>query len=186
MCINLMPCCGFHEYLCQKWHGSKFDSGMGTERRNMKINTKIFGEIEVSEVKIITFADGIIGFPDLKRFVLLHDEERGDKAGIRFLQSLEEPGFAMPVMNPLDVKPDYNPVVDDELLAAAGNVTQENLLVLVTVSIPGDLKQMSVNLQGPFVINTEESRGCQLILEGGDYPVKFPIYDILQSGKEEV
>ena len=78
----------------------------------MKINTKIFGEIEISKDKVITFQDGIIGFPDLKRFALLHDEERGDNAGIRFLQSLEEPGFAMPVMNPLDVKPDYEPVVD--------------------------------------------------------------------------
>lgn len=63
----------------------------------MKINTKVFGEIEISEDKIIIFQDGIIGFPDLKRFALLHDMERGDNVGIRFLQSLEEPGFAMPV-----------------------------------------------------------------------------------------
>lgn len=152
----------------------------------MKINTKIFGEIEISEDKVITFQDGIIGFPDLKRFALLHDEERGTNAGIRFLQSLEEPGFAMPVMNPLDVKPDYEPEVDDELLAAAGRVTPDNILVLVTVSIPGDLTRMSVNLQGPFIINIEENRGCQLILESGNYPVRFPIYDILQSGKEGV
>ena len=152
----------------------------------MKINTKIFGEIEISKDKVITFQDGIIGFPDLKRFALLHDEERGDNAGIRFLQSLEEPGFAMPVMNPLDVEPDYEPVVDDELLAAAGNVTPENLLVLVTVSIPSDLKRMSVNLQGPFIINIEEHKGCQLILENGNYPVRFLVYDILQAGKEGV
>lgn len=150
----------------------------------MKIHTKIFGEIEISEEKVIIFQDGIIGFPDLKRFALLHDEERGDKVGIRFLQSLDEPGFAMPVMNPLDIKPDYDPEVDDELLAAAGRVTPENLLVLVTLSIPGDLTRMSVNLQGPFIINIEERRGCQLILDGGNYPVKFPIYEILQAGKE--
>lgn len=149
----------------------------------MKINTKIFGEIEIAEEKIIIFRDGIIGFPELKRFALLHDEERGSGAGIRFLQSLEEPGFAMPVMNPLDVKPDYDPEVDDELLTGAGNLTPENLLVLVTVSIPGDLKKMSVNLQGPFVINIDECKGCQIILDNGSYPVKFPIYDILQAGK---
>ena len=105
----------------------------------MKINTKIFGEIEISEDKVVTFQDGIIGFPDMKRFALLHDEDRGAGAGIRFLQSLDEPGFAMPVMDPLAVKPDYDPEVDDELLASAGNITEDNLLVLVTVSIPGDL-----------------------------------------------
>ncbi|MCI9436815.1 MAG: flagellar assembly protein FliW [Lachnospiraceae bacterium] len=149
----------------------------------MKIHTKVFGEIEIDEAKIITFKNGIIGFPELKKFALLHDEERGTGAGIRFLQSLEEPGFAMPVMNPLDVKPDYDPEVDDELLASAGNLTPENLLVLVTVSVPSDLKKMSVNLQGPFVINIDECKGCQIILDNGSYPVKFPIYDILQAGK---
>lgn len=149
----------------------------------MKINTKIFGEIEISDDKIIFFENGIIGFPDLKRFVLLHNEEQGVNAGIRFLQSVDEPAFAMPVMDPLAVKPDYDPEVNDELLSGAGKVTPENILVLVTVTVPSDLKKMSVNLQGPFVINVEEHKACQIIVENGDYPVKFPIYDILHSRK---
>ena len=149
----------------------------------MKIHTRIFGEIEIAEEKIITFENGIIGFPDLKRFTLLHDEARGTDAGIRFLQSIEEPGFAMPVMDPLIVKPDYDPEVNDELLAAAGKITPENLVVLVTVTIPKDLTKMTVNLQGPFVINAEEHKACQVIVEGQDYPVKFPVYEILRTRK---
>lgn len=149
----------------------------------MKIATKFFGEIEISDDKIITFENGIIGFPELKHFALLHDEERGVEAGIRFLQSIEEPGFSMTVMNPLAVKPDYDPEVEDSLLASVGKITAENLLVLVTVSIPGDLKKMSVNLQGPIIINAEEHKGCQIIVENGAYPVKFPVYEILQAGK---
>ena len=89
----------------------------------MKIKTKFFGEIEISDDKIITFENGIIGFPELRRFALLHDEEKGVDVGIRFLQSVEEPGFSMPVMNPLVVKPDYDPEVEDELLASAGNLS---------------------------------------------------------------
>ena len=149
----------------------------------MKIHTRIFGEIEIAEEKIITFENGIIGFPDLKRFTLLHDEARGTDAGIRFLQSIEEPGFAIPVMDPLIVKPDYDPEVNDELLAAAGKITPENLVVLVTVTIPKDLTKMTVNLQGPFVINAEERKACQVIVEGQDYPVKFPVYEILRTRK---
>lgn len=149
----------------------------------MKITTKIFGKIEIADEKVITFENGIIGFPELKRFALLHDEEKGTNVGIRFLQSLDEPGFAMPVMDPLVVKPDYDPEVNDELLAAAGNINADNILVLVTVTVPNDLTQMSVNLQGPFVINVEEHKACQIIVENGDYPVKFPIYEILQAGK---
>ncbi|MGN0403050.1 MAG: flagellar assembly protein FliW [Acetatifactor sp.] len=149
----------------------------------MKITTRIFGEVEIADDKIINFANGIIGFPELKRFALIHDEEKGTNAGIRFLQSMDEPGFAMPVMDPLIVKPDYDPQVDDELLAAAGNINPENILVLVTATIPSDLTKMSVNLQGPFIINVEEHKACQIIVENGDYPVKFPIYEILKSRK---
>ena len=153
---------------------------MGVE---MKVNTNFFGEIEIADEKVITFENGIIGFPELKRFALLHDEEKGTNVGIRFLQSLDEPGFAMPVMDPLLVKPDYDPEVNDELLLSAGNVTADNILVLVTATIPGDLTKMSVNLQGPFIINVEEHKACQVIVENGNYPVKFPIYEILQSRK---
>jgi len=149
----------------------------------MKINTRIFGEIEIAEDKLLTFENGIIGFPDLKRFTLLHDEEKGTKVGIRFLQSIEEPTFALPVMDPLLVKEDYDPQVNDELLACVGNLTPENILVLVTVTVPSDLTKMTVNLQGPFVINVDERKACQIIAEGSEYPVKFPIYDILQSRK---
>ena len=136
----------------------------------MKINTKFFGEVEIADDKIITFDKGIIGFPELKHFTMLHDEEKGSNVGIRYLQSLEEPGFAMPVMDPLLVNPQYDPEVDDELLT-------------VTVTVPADLTKMTVNLQGPFVINVEERKACQIILEGDKYPVKYLVYDILKSGK---
>lgn len=149
----------------------------------MRINTRAFGEIEISEDKVITFVNGIVGFPDLQHFTLLHDEDRGTEAGIRFLQSIEEPGFAMPVMDPLVVMPDYDPQVNDELLSGLGHITEENILVLVTVTVPSDLTEMTVNLQGPIVINVEERRACQVITESGQYPIRFPIYDILQSGK---
>lgn len=152
----------------------------------MKINTRIFGEIEIADEKIITFDNGIIGFPELKRFTLLHDEEKGNHVGIRFLQSVDEPGFAMPVMDPYNVKDDYAPRVDDELFVSLGNLTEENTLVLVTVTIPSDLTKMSVNLQGPFVINVDERKACQVIVDAADYPVKYPIYDILQARKAGV
>ncbi len=150
----------------------------------MIVKTKVFGEIEITDDKIITFPGGIIGFPDMKKFTLLHDEERGTKAGIRWLQSLDEPNFAMPVMDPLVVKEDYDPVVEDELLKEIGEISEENLLVLVTVRVPSDLTQMTVNLQGPILINVDEKKGCQVIVDTEKFPVKFPIYDILKARKD--
>ena len=149
----------------------------------MRITTRLFGEIEVSEDKIITFPGGIIGFPERQKVTLIFDEEKGTNAGIRWMQSLDEAGFALPVMDPLVVKADYNPEVDDELLKGLGNIGPDNLLVLVTVTVPADLTKMSVNLQGPIVINVEERKACQVIIDGEDYPIKYPIYDILQARK---
>lgn len=153
----------------------------------MKLITRLFGEIEVAEEKIITFPNGIIGFPDMTRFTLIYDEEQGTGAGIRWLQSLDEAAFALPVMDPLIVKADYNPNVEDELLISnIGEVSEDNLLALVTVSVPSDITQMTVNLQGPIIINVDERKACQVIVDGELYPVKYPIYDILQARKAGV
>lgn len=149
----------------------------------MKIKTKVFGEVTIDDDKVIHFPAGIIGFPDMTEFALIHDEEKGT-GSIHWLQSLQEPAFAMPVMDPLIVKPDYNPEIEDELLSQIGKLDPEEILVLVTVTVPSDLTKMSVNLRGPIIINAVEKKACQVIVEGEDYAVKYPIYDILNAGKK--
>lgn len=150
----------------------------------MQITTKVFGEITIDDEKIIHFPNGIIGFPDLTDFALIHDEEKGTDT-IHWLQSIQEPAFAMPVMDPLIVCPDYNPEVDDELLNCVGEIVPEELLVMVTVTVPKDIKKMTVNLKGPLVINAAQRKATQVIVEGDEYKVKFPIYEILNKKKEK-
>ena len=150
----------------------------------MKITTKIFGEIDIAEEKIITFVNGIIGFPDLKKFTLIYNEEKGTGAGIRWMQSMDEPNFAIPVMDPLVVMDTYNPMVDDEIFKGIGELTPDNTLVLVSTTIPTDITQMSVNLQGPYIINVDERKACQVIVDNDEYPVKYYIYDILKARKD--
>ena len=144
----------------------------------MKIETRIFGEIEIDDSKIIRFPGGIIGFPEMTDFALIHDEEKGKDAPIRWLQSLQETQFAMPVMDPLIVSRDYNPEVEDELLNPIQIENPEEVLVLVTVSVPRDITKMSVNLQ-------ENKKAAQVIVDTEIYPVKYYIYDTLQQMKKE-
>lgn len=150
----------------------------------MKVTTRVFGEITIDDEKIITFPKGIIGFPDLTEFALVHDSEKGTDT-IHWLQSIQEPAFAMPVMDPLMVYPDYNPEVEDELLSHLGKLDPEEMLVLVTVTVPKDLTKMSVNLKGPIVVNAAERKAAQVIVDGEEYQVKFPVYDILNVNKEK-
>ena len=148
----------------------------------MTITTKLFGNVEVDEHRKITFVQGIIGFPELKDFLLIHDSE--SEGGIRWLQSVQEPAFAMPVIDPLVVMPDYNPCVEDDLLIPLGETTDDNILVLVTITVPHDLTKMTVNLKAPIIINGDTRKANQIITDEEKYLVKFPIYDILKANKE--
>lgn len=151
----------------------------------MKVETRIFGTVDIAEDKIIRFPGGIVGFPDLTDFALVHDEENGPTGGIRWMQSLQETNFAMPVIDPLTVLADYNPTVDDELLKGLGALKDDNTLVLVTITVPKEIENMSVNLQAPFVINADTRMAAQVIVDSDKYPVRFPIYEILKKMKEE-
>lgn len=150
----------------------------------MQITTKHFGEIELGEDKIITFDSGIMGFEDYKQYTLLFDIETGEKPIISWLQSIEEPTLAIPVINPLYVKEDYNPTVEDEMLNPLGELTDDNLLILSTVTVPSDLTNMTANLKAPFLINSDSRKGCQIIVENSDYPVKYNIYEAIESIKK--
>ena len=151
----------------------------------MRINTRVFGEVDIEDSKIIHFPMGIIGFPELTEFALIHDAEKEGSCATKWLQSMQEPTFAMPVMDPLTVKADYNPEVEDELLKPIGTLDPEEILVLVTLTVPSDVTKMTVNLQAPIIVNAAEKKACQLIVDTEKYPVRFPIYDILQGLKKE-
>ncbi len=148
----------------------------------MKANTRLFGEIDIEDSKIIKLKEGIIGFPQLKNFTLIHDEEKEGKGNIKWLQSMDDPSFALPVIDPLDIKPDYQLVVNEESLKPLGNMTNENTFILVTITVPEKIEHMSVNLKAPFIVNTDNLEGAQMIVED-DYPVKYNIYDILNKKK---
>ncbi len=148
----------------------------------MQVETRLFGKIDIADDKIITLGRGLIGYPEMKKFTLIFDEEKQGK--IMWFQSLDEPQFAMPVVDPTVMLDDYNPVVNDELLDPIGEFSEESLFVLVTIRVPSDIKNMTVNLKGPIIINTETLRGEQIIVEN-DVTTRFPIYDILQARKEK-
>ncbi len=150
----------------------------------MKAATRLFGEIEIDESKIITFEDGIIGFPDMKKFTLIFDEEKEGRPSISWLQSMDEPEIAFPVMDPLFVCETYNPSVEDELLKNLGIIKEDNLYVLVTVTVPQNIKELAVNLKAPIVINTDTRKASQIIVED-DLPVRYRIYEILEEAKKK-
>ena len=130
----------------------------------MLVKTRFFGEVDLPEEKILTFEHGLIGLGEYKKFTILYDCDKED-SNISWLQSVEEPSFALPVIKPWLVK-------------------EENLVILTTMTVPEDVKQMSVNLKAPIIINADTRKGAQIICENDDYEVKYKVYDVLNEKKE--
>ncbi|MBQ7944636.1 MAG: flagellar assembly protein FliW [Lachnospiraceae bacterium] len=147
----------------------------------VELTTRVFGKIAVEDDKIIRFEKGILGFPDLKDFTLIYNLDKGNDAGIKWLQSIQEPGFALPVMNPELVMPGYSPYFPQELLAPLGDIENAEILMLITVTVPKDITMTTVNLRAPIIINVDTCKAVQLINDDENYSIKHPIYDSLMA-----
>lgn len=151
----------------------------------MVVKTKFFGEVELDDDKILEFPKGIIGFEGFTKYAILFDVDDESEKRINWLQSLDEPVLALPVVDPLAIVEDYAPMIDDDLLAPLGNPADEDLLFLLAMTVPSDMTKVTANMKAPFIINTVTRQGVQLIVENEDYLVKYNVYDAVQKMKEK-
>jgi flagellar assembly factor FliW len=131
------------------------------------IRSRRFGIYEVPASRVITFAAGLIGFPDLHRFALL--ETARPRSPFRFLISVDLPEIAFVVCNPQEFWPDYAAEVP-----APGDPHGE-LAVLVMVTVPANPHDMTANLMAPLVIDSESRRGAQIVIDTGRYSTRHPL-----------
>lgn len=135
----------------------------------MKFETTRFGTIEVSPEEICVFPDGPLGFPECTRFVFLDEE---NTAPFRMMQSLDNPALAFVVVDPQAVRPDYTFQVTKDDLAQVKSTSTEGLDVYAIVTMAKELKDVTVNLQGPLVINADERLGHQFVLNTDEYTTR--------------
>ncbi len=151
----------------------------------MVVKTKFFGEVKIDDAKILDFPNGIIGFENFKQFAIIYDVEDESENKISWLQSVEEPALALPVVDPLAIVAEYSPMIEDELLKPLGNPADEDLLCLLVMTVPSDMTKVTANLKAPVIINSKTNKGVQLIVDNADYPVKFNVYESVQKMKEK-
>ncbi len=139
----------------------------------MKFSTTRFGEIEVNLDESIFFPSGLIGFPELTRFVLLNSES--ENSPFKWLQSLDDGSIAFILINPLSFKPDYMVEVSDEEISGLELTSEENAAISVIVTMPSNPEEMTANLKAPIIFNVENRRGKQVILNNPEYLTKHLI-----------
>lgn len=144
----------------------------------MKISTMRFGELEVSADEIITFPDGVLGFPELRRYCLV---DPGDDTLILWLQSLEDANVAFPVLEPKIYKSDYVVKLSAQELKQLklDNINQS--IVFTILTIPREVMNMTANLKAPIVVNLKEQVGRQVVLQENEYTLKHLMFRELKA-----
>jgi flagellar assembly factor FliW len=149
----------------------------------MKIQTARFGEIEVEECRLITFIKGIPGFEEYKKFVLLPADEKGESPFF-FLQSIEIEEVSFLLLDTFSFFKEYDVKLEGQVLEKLEIEKPEDVIVLTTVTVKGELKDATTNLKAPIVINHNRQLGMQFVLDHKPYMIKQPLF--LNSQKATV
>jgi flagellar assembly factor FliW len=154
--------------------------GNGLKEANLiKVKTSRFGDIEVKQDDVISLPSGLIGFPELKEFVLLdHDKD----SPFKWLQSLVDGTIAFVLINPLLFKSDYEVEVTEAEVAGLSLENEEDAVISVIVTMPTNPQQMTANLKAPLVFNLKNRLGKQIILTSNTYT---PRHNIMEEMKNQ-
>ena len=130
---------------------------MSQEQEVKIISTQQFGEIKVEAKYIFDFPDGILGFEDISKFVLISEKET---APFRWMISVENPNIGFPLLNPWLIDPNYN-------INKHENNQEETMLVVI--NLIGDAGSITANMKAPIVLDLKNRKGKQIVLRTEKY-----------------
>lgn len=138
----------------------------------MLIHTTRFSDIDVAEDMVMRFPDGLIGFEERRRFALI---TRGNSP-FRWLQSLDDPGIAFVVTDPLMFVPGYSVSPDEDTVAGLEAASPADLRYLAIAVVPRDPSQTSLNLQAPIAVNHARGIARQIVTMNPEHPLKYYVF----------
>lgn len=144
----------------------------------MTIATTRFGALDIDESKIIRMPEGMLGFAET-RFILLTPPNLGPFC---WFQAVDNPELAFVVVDTKSCAGEYSvrltPEEAEKLQLGEGAET----IILAVVTMAADPFAITVNLQGPIVLNPERLIAKQIVLEGGKHSTKHPFFDPALKG----
>lgn len=144
----------------------------------MEIQTSRFGAVKLDNSDVLEFPEGILGFNDLRKFVLLDDPNDEIFA---WLQSCELAQIAFPVLEPEMFAPQYEVFLTKHDLEVLRMDDKSRRRCFSIITIPEDPTQMTANLKAPVVINIEKRLGRQCVLQDNSLAIREPIFAKLQQ-----
>lgn len=140
----------------------------------MQIETSRFGPITYSPQELIHFPAGLLGFEELKNYLLIPLEAN---PAFYWLQSVQDGQIAFLITDPFLFFTDYEVELSPSFKQELAITRREQVALYTIVTIPSTgVKGMTTNLVGPLVINLENRQGAQYVLGGVQYHTKHPLF----------
>ncbi len=140
----------------------------------MIINTVKFGEVNIDESRIFDFVLPIIGFNDLTKYIILEPDK---ETLFKWLQSVEEPSLAFPIISVAALDFDYSVDLADNVVNDLEIKNPESLLVMNITSIPHENPRgTTINLLAPLIFNLDNQKAGQIVLSGSGYDISYPMF----------
>lgn len=120
---------------------------------------------------IIKFEDGILGFEDVKEYILVHEDEAQT---IWYLEGEKDGIPSLVVVDPTLFFKDYSPVLskaDSDFFKGS-----KELCFLSVAVLKDPITDSVINLKSPIIIDVDKKIGRQVILENVDYPVRYKMF----------
>lgn len=147
----------------------------------IEVNSASLGSLKVESDRLITFPEGIPGFPNVKRYFLVENDK---SPLLGWFQAVEDPEITFVVTDPLIFNPGYKPTVPSEVFKELEINGGESLAFLVIVNIPPEAPfKMTANFMAPLVINTKNRMGKQVILNHSQGNYWEPLLTAPASGR---
>ncbi len=138
----------------------------------MVIKTKFFGEIEISDKDVLNFDEGIPGFSDMHSYAVINDSKN---TFISYLQSLDEERVCFIMMPPVFIEKDYDIELSESTVKKLEIDKPEDVKLYAILTVPGSFKDTTANLKAPIVVNTNNSKAIQEILDDERYSIRHRI-----------
>lgn len=147
----------------------------------MKIATKFLGEVEIGEQDILTFEHGLLGLEEERKFVLLPIDA---DLPLALLQSVQNKEIGFVVAYPFAFKQDYSFDISEEDRAQLQIEKEEDVLTYAIVTMKETLKNSTINLLAPVILNVSKKRGKQIVLQDNKaFPLRYPMLTLEGSAK---
>jgi flagellar assembly factor FliW len=126
----------------------------------VRVVSRRFGTFDVPVASILHFAQGLVGFPKHRRYVIL---EHRSGSPFKWMLSLDDPDLAFAVAHPGELVADYTPPLG--LASRLLGTATEDIALFVLVTIPPDPTCMTVNLMAPVVVDMRTRQARQIVLD---------------------